>query len=63
MGMWVLDSEDADIMATLDHHQPTLPASPSGEDEGIEPPGTRLARLKALSLVLKYEETMLEEVK
>jgi glutathione synthase len=53
MGMWALDSEDADIIATLDHHQPTLPASPSGEEEGIEPPGTRLARLKALSLVLK----------
>ncbi|KAG1777324.1 glutathione synthase [Suillus placidus] len=44
MGMWALDSEDADIVAALDH----LPAG----QENV-PPGTRLARLKAPSLVLK----------
>jgi len=46
MGMWALDSEDADIVTAID--QSGLPASTSGE-----PPGTRLARLKAPSLVLK----------
>ncbi|KAG1885394.1 glutathione synthase [Suillus subluteus] len=47
MGMWALDSEDADIAAALDH----LPVS--GQGQGNVPPGTRLAHLKAPSLVLK----------
>ncbi|KAG1794542.1 glutathione synthase [Suillus plorans] len=47
MGMWALDSEDVDIVAALDH----LPDS--GQAQGSVPPGTRLARLKAPSLVLK----------
>ncbi|KAG1858780.1 glutathione synthase [Suillus subalutaceus] len=47
MGMWALDSEDADIAAALDH----LPVS--GQGQGNAPPGTRLAHLKAPSLVLK----------
>ncbi|KAG1733003.1 glutathione synthase [Suillus paluster] len=47
MSMWALDSEDADIVAALDH----LPAP--GQGQGITPPGTHLARLKASSLVLK----------
>ncbi|KAG1815416.1 glutathione synthase [Suillus variegatus] len=47
MGMWALDSEDVDIAAALDH----LPDS--GQAQGSVPPGTRLARLKAQSLVLK----------
>ncbi|KAG1899476.1 glutathione synthase [Suillus fuscotomentosus] len=47
MGMWALDSEDVDIAAALDH----LPDS--GQAQGSVSPGTRLARLKAQSLVLK----------
>ncbi|KAG2366242.1 glutathione synthase [Suillus spraguei] len=47
MGMWALDSEDADIAAALDH----LPAL--GQGQRHVPSGTRLARLKAPSLVLK----------
>jgi glutathione synthase len=49
MGMWALDSEDADIAAALDNLQSD--SSTSGQ-EG-EPPGTSLARIKAQSLVLK----------
>ncbi|KAG1884076.1 glutathione synthase [Suillus subluteus] len=50
MGMWALDSEDADIAAALDHP----PVSPvSGQGQGNVPPGTRLAHLKAPLLVLK----------
>ncbi|KAG2125780.1 glutathione synthase [Suillus clintonianus] len=45
MGMWALDSNDTDIVAALDHLQ--VP------EQGNVPPGTRLARLKASSLVLK----------
>ncbi|KAG1727093.1 uncharacterized protein EDB91DRAFT_1135652 [Suillus paluster] len=44
MGMWALDSEDADIVAAL-------PAPEQGQ--GSTPPGTHLAHLKAPSLVLK----------
>jgi glutathione synthase len=47
MGMWALNSEDAGIAAALDR----LPAS--GQEQGKVPPGTRLARFKAPSLVLK----------
>jgi glutathione synthase len=47
MSMWALDSEDADISVALDH----LPAP--GQGQGNVPPGTRLAHLKAPSLVLK----------
>jgi glutathione synthase len=47
MSMWALDSEDADISAALDH----FPAP--GQGQGNVPPGTRLAHLKAPSLVLK----------
>ncbi|KAG2753746.1 glutathione synthase [Suillus brevipes Sb2] len=49
MGMWALDSEDAEIAAELEH----LPASEQGQGHGMVPPGTRLARCKAPSLVLK----------
>ncbi|KAG2079703.1 glutathione synthase, partial [Suillus discolor] len=47
MGMWALDSEDVDIVAALDHFPD------SGQAQGSVPPGTRLARHKAPSLVLK----------
>ncbi|KAG0698823.1 glutathione synthase [Suillus ampliporus] len=47
MGMWALDSEDAGI----DHLLTQGPGD--GEGEGRIPPGTRLAYLKAPSLVLK----------
>lgn len=52
MGMWALDSEDADIATALDQLQSDSPASTAAA-VGSEPPGTRLARLKAGSLVLK----------
>ncbi|KAG2753743.1 hypothetical protein P692DRAFT_201929223 [Suillus brevipes Sb2] len=44
-----LDSEDAEIAAALEH----LPVSGQGQGNGKVPPGTRLARCKAPSLVLK----------
>ncbi|KAG1739534.1 glutathione synthase [Suillus lakei] len=47
MGMWALDSEDVDVVAALDHLQA------SGQGQGNVPPGTRLAHLRAPSLVLK----------
>jgi hypothetical protein len=47
--MWALDSEDADITAVLDYLRSDLPNS---GQEG-EPPGTRLARIKAQLLMLK----------
>ncbi|KAJ8586237.1 hypothetical protein M405DRAFT_366981 [Rhizopogon salebrosus TDB-379] len=49
MGMWALDSEDGDVIAPLDNLQSD---SPTLGQEG-EPPGTRLARIKAQSLMLK----------
>jgi glutathione synthase len=49
MGMWALDSEDAEIAAALDR----LPALGQGQGHGKVSPGTRLARFKAPSLVLK----------
>ncbi|KAJ8588552.1 hypothetical protein M405DRAFT_842417 [Rhizopogon salebrosus TDB-379] len=48
MGMWALDSEDGDVVAQLDLQCD----SPTSGQEG-EPPGTRLARIEAQSLVLK----------
>ncbi|KAJ8586188.1 hypothetical protein M405DRAFT_864806 [Rhizopogon salebrosus TDB-379] len=51
MRMWALDSEDADIIAVLDYVQSDLPNS---GQEG-EPPGTRLARIKAQLLMLKLQ--------
>jgi hypothetical protein len=49
MGMWALDSEDADIVAVLDCF---LSASPNLGQEG-GPPGTRLAHIEAQLLVLR----------
>jgi len=46
--MSALNSEDADIVAVLDHLQSNSPISGQGE-----PPEIRLARIKAESLVLK----------
>jgi hypothetical protein len=51
MGMWALDSEDADIIAVLSYLRSD--SSISGQ-EG-EPPGTHLAHIKAQSLVLKLQ--------
>ncbi|KAG1886693.1 hypothetical protein F4604DRAFT_2044154 [Suillus subluteus] len=49
MGTWAPDSEDTDIAAALDH----VPVS--GQGQGNVPPGTRLAHLKAPTLVLKLQ--------
>jgi hypothetical protein len=49
MGMWALDSMDGDVVAQLDNLQSDSPTSGA---EG-EPPGTRLARIKTQSLVLR----------